>query len=167
MPDDPKNDEIPVPEGAENPDAVRRLIQSERDAAKTAKDAAKEAERKRDEALAQVEPLTERIASLEADAQDAQQKLAEATNATAPLQAQVDRLTVALDKGLPKVLADRLKGDTVEALAADADALLALIPKNDDGPDFDAGPRAPAPPKTTPEEAHQKLLADLFGGAKG
>lgn len=38
------------------------------------------------------------------------------------------RLNVGLDKGLPKSLISRLQGDDEDALAADADALLAFIP---------------------------------------
>lgn len=39
------------------------------------------------------------------------------------------RLKVALDKSLPATLAARLQGTTEEEMAADADALLALLPK--------------------------------------
>lgn len=47
------------------------------------------------------------------------------------------RLRVALAKGLPVDLVDRLRGDTEDELAADADSLLALVK-----PD---APRLPAP----------------------
>jgi len=47
------------------------------------------------------------------------------------------RAEVAAEKGLPPALAARLQGATREDLAADADALLALIPT--------PGPRTPAP----------------------
>ena len=49
------------------------------------------------------------------------------------------RAEVAADKGLTKQQAARLQGDTLEALAADADALLALFPATP------PGPRTPAP----------------------
>src|SRR6478736_1305352 len=46
-----------------------------------------------------------------------------------PLQQENARLNVALDKGLPKALAGRLQGTTVEELTADAEALMALLSK--------------------------------------
>jgi hypothetical protein len=49
------------------------------------------------------------------------------------------RAEVALDKGLPKALAARLQGATLEEMQADADALLALIPPT-------PGEPAPNPP---------------------
>lgn len=44
-----------------------------------------------------------------------------------PLQQENARLSVALDKGLPKTLVGRLQGSTVEEMSADADALMALL----------------------------------------
>lgn len=52
------------------------------------------------------------------------------------------RAEVAAEKGLPAALAARLQGSTREELAADADALLLLIPA---APATPAGPRIPAP----------------------
>jgi hypothetical protein len=50
------------------------------------------------------------------------------------------RLKVALEKNLPSELIDRLKGDSVEELQADADHLLTLVrPK--EAKDFDGGAR--------------------------
>ena len=50
----------------------------------------------------------------------------------------IDRQQVALEKGLPVELVDRLRGDTEDDLAEDADRLLALI----------GTPRKPAPDPT-------------------
>lgn len=52
------------------------------------------------------------------------------------------RAEVAAEKGLPTALAARLQGATREELAADADALKALIPAEP------TGPRTPAPDPT-------------------
>lgn len=49
------------------------------------------------------------------------------------------RAEVAAEKGLSPALAERLRGSSKEELAADADALLALIPAQS------SGPRNPAP----------------------
>lgn len=61
------------------------------------------------------------------DAQRLEERASKAEQQLTPLQAENARLKVALAKGLPADLADRLKGDTPEEIAADADALLALV----------------------------------------
>lgn len=50
------------------------------------------------------------------------------------------RQQVATEKGLPAALADRLQGTTVEELTADADTLLAAMPRPT-APDLDGGAR--------------------------
>lgn len=55
------------------------------------------------------------------------EKAQEAAAKLTPLQQENARLKVAIEKGLPANLIGRLQGDTPEALAADADALLSLI----------------------------------------
>jgi hypothetical protein len=86
-----------------------------------------------------------------------------------PLQQENARLLVALDKGMPKELAARLQGSTPEELAADADALMALIgspaPVPVPGmpqprPDLSQGPR-PLDARTADEAEfaqHEKFL---------
>lgn len=61
------------------------------------------------------------------------------------------RKSVALAKGLPPALVERLRGDTEEDMAADADALLALVsaPRTP-SPDPTQGPQGAAP--MTPEQ---------------
>lgn len=59
------------------------------------------------------------------------------------------RLRTALSKSLPLELADRLRGDSAEEMAADADRLLALVAPSRPGPPnggFDPGARDSAPP---------------------
>lgn len=58
------------------------------------------------------------------------------------------RLRTALSKSLPLELADRLRGDSAEEMAADADRLLALVAPSRPGPPnggFDPGARDTAP----------------------
>lgn len=75
------------------------------------------------------------------------------------LESQVARLSVALEKGLPKDLVSRLVGTTPEELAADADSLLALVgPRGPVG--FDQGGRTPVTP---PDLATQIAEAEKAG----
>jgi hypothetical protein len=62
--------------------------------------------------------------------------------ATAPLQLQVDRLEIAIEKGLSLTQAKRLVGSNRDELASDADALLEEFgsPKQST-PSFNGGPR--------------------------
>lgn len=68
------------------------------------------------------------------------------------------RLRVALRKGLPESLADRLIGDDEAALVKDADTLLAMVPAQPPPPppsrvpDAGAGTGRTAPPKRDPNE---------------
>lgn len=54
----------------------------------------------------------------------------------------LERIEVAIAKKLPLEFAERLQGDDREALEKDADRLAALVKP---APDFDGGPRTPAP----------------------
>lgn len=55
------------------------------------------------------------------------------------------RLRVAIKKGIPADLADRLKGSTEEEMAADADSLLKVVKPNNGAGSFDAGAKESAP----------------------
>ena len=85
-----------------------------------------------------------------------------------PLNAEVMRLRVALDKKLPADLVDRLRGDTAEALAEDADKLLELVRPAEPSPppptDFDGGARPPVALPVDAETAHQELVKALIAG---
>lgn len=65
------------------------------------------------------------------------------------------RVEVATERGLPPALADRLRGSTREELAADADALKALIPA------AGAAPRVPMPDPTQGARAPVDLDAQI------
>ena len=76
------------------------------------------------------------------------------------------RLTVGLEKGLPKGLIERLKGDDEESLTADADELLQLLPSggapssSQPKPDPSQGARGPG--KTTTAQQFAAAVGDLF-----
>lgn len=74
----------------------------------------------RDQATGATQSLEQRLATLESERDQAR--------------AQAQRLQVATSKRLPAELAERLRGDTPEELAADADRLLALLKPIADGP---------------------------------
>ena len=101
---------------AGSPDDVLRKLEHARTWEKRAKDNADAAER-----LAQIE---------EADKTELQKVTGRAETAetrAADAEAELARMRVAIDKGLPADLVDRLRGDTPEELAADADKLLELV----------------------------------------
>lgn len=132
-------EETAVVEKAENPDAVRKLIDRERDARKAADKKAEELAAKvkeyEDAQKSEQEKLADERDSLRTEAQRAQ--------------AESLRLRVALAKKLPEELIDRLRGETQEELEADADTLLSLV-KPATASDLDAGAREAAPAQVEP-----------------
>lgn len=121
----------------------KRAIQSEREARRKAEDAAKALQAKLDE----IE---------QANMSELERAKKQAETAEAELNAlRLDSLRkqVALEKGLPAALLDRLRGESAEDIAADADALMALVnaPRSP-MPDPSQGSRGEAAP-TTPEQA--------------
>jgi hypothetical protein len=75
------------------------------------------------------------------------------------------RLRVAIEKQVPGDLVDRLRGDTQEEMAADADKLLGLLNQSGEEPtpDFDGGARESAPEPKTPEAQHDDVVMKLLG----
>ena len=69
------------------------------------------------------------------------------------------RQRVATEKGLPAALVDRLQGETPEELAADADVLLAAIPRPT-APALDGGTRGAVKTGLSANEA--RLIANRF-----
>jgi hypothetical protein len=91
----------------------------------------------------------ERLAALEESQKTEAQKVAEraelAEKRAAESERDLARYKVAVLKKLPAELAERLRGDTAEELAADADALLALLKTTTDlKPDPSQGNRTSA-----------------------
>lgn len=146
------DDEIEVPQSAENPDAVRNLIKAERKAAREANARAREAE--------------ERLKELEATPASATPATPAETQPS-DAEARALRLEIALDKGLPKTIAMRLQGANREEMEADADALLAEFGSRRSGGGMDGGFRQDPPaPKVKPEVAHNEFLTGLLSGVR-
>lgn len=125
---------------ADDPDAVRKALQREREAAKEAKRRADEFAAKvaefEDRDKTETQKLSERAQSAEERATQAEMKAL--------------RFEVAVKKGLTgerAALANRLQGNTKEELEADADQLLTLLAEKQET-SFDGGPRGtPASPR--------------------
>ena len=89
-------------------------------------------------------PAVKRLAEIEEANKTAEQKSAEAIKRGELAEARALRLEVALSKHLDPTLAARLQGSTKEELEADADALMALIPKAPEAPPaLPVGPTVP------------------------
>lgn len=71
----------------------------------------------------------------------AQQAATEATTSATQAQQEALRLRVAITKGLPASLVDRLRGATEQELTADADELLKLVTPPESNGQQPAGPR--------------------------
>ncbi len=145
----PINSEVDVEEiaaQADKPDAV--LVAIKREQEKRRKMAAE-----RDEALAKVKEYED---AQKSEAEKREEALAESQkelealrNQNRQLEVRQLRATVAAEKNLPPKLADRLTGETVEEIEADADSLLEdLGPlSGETPPPGDGGARTPVPPK--------------------
>ena len=141
--------------GADNPDAVKALIERERAAAKAADDARKAAEAKvqefEEKDKSELEKLTGKLTKAETKAAEAESKLL--------------RFTVAAEKQIPAEAVDLLQGTTREDLEANADKILELVKSrnaNEEKPDFDGGAREPAP-DADPEKQHNNDVLKLLG----
>jgi hypothetical protein len=145
-------EEQKVVDAADSPEAVRSLIQNEREARKAADKAAEEAKAKAKE--------------LENAQKSDQQKLSDerdelkstATDATK----EALRLRVAIDKKLPAELVDRLRGETKEELEKDADDLRKLL--NEGGSetvDFEGG--AAGKTSTSDEKTPDSMIRQMAG----
>lgn len=94
-----------------------KALRAEREARKAAEKAASDYKAKLDE----IEQ-----ANL-SDLERAQQEAKDATSRLAELERQSLIQRVAIEKGVPANLVDRLRGDTEDDITADADALMALV----------------------------------------
>jgi hypothetical protein len=151
----PDEDDQPTPEPADElGDAGKKALKAERDRAAAAERAlrAKEAE---------LADATSRLTAFESQIGDLSKQATERdlTNA---------RLTVALEKGLPRAFVDRLRGNTPEEIAADADELVQLIPPTQSGTSTTNNPRpdpsqgARGPGKSTPADEFAAAVGGLF-----
>lgn len=109
------------------------------------------AERKRaDDAEKASKALQAQIDQIEAaklsDLEKAQKTAADATATATKAQVEAARLRVAMAKGIPVALVDRLRGNTEEEIAADADELLRVVTPSAQGDP--TPPPAPRPDLT-------------------
>ncbi len=146
--------ETPTEQPNPQPDAEPEASDSLGDAGKKALTAERQraAQFKR-----QADELKARLDAIEAeklsDIEKAQRAASEATARLAEFERTPLRQRVALEKGVPASLVDRLRGDTEDEITADADSLLALVnapttPK----PDLSQGGRGPATPSAPRDE---------------
>ena len=138
--------EDPIIAQADKPDAVRNLIDAEREAARK--------EKERADALAtKVAEFEDRDKSdqekLEGRATSAEEKSAKSEQRAADAEQRYLRLKVGSEKGLPLSLAERLQGSDEDEMAADADRLLEDVKPSNRG-SFDGGARPPAEPQVEP-----------------
>lgn len=155
VPEAPEADEpIEIPEGADNPDAVKRLIQAERKVARDANARARRLEQEAVEAAEASKPLEERLANAERKAQEAE------LNAL--------RIEVGSGLGLSLTLSKRLTGTTAEELAQDATTLIAELgtkPKPQ-LPGLDGGVKTPPPTDVDPSKRHDNWLAEAINAKR-
>lgn len=123
--------EAPAFKAPESQEAFDKIIQ-DRLARERAKYADYEDLKKAGEELAKIkdsqktdsERVNDRLAEYEKNVNALTQTVAERDATIKELQTSVLRSQVAAEKGVPAILADRLRGDTAEALAEDAERLL-------------------------------------------
>jgi hypothetical protein len=151
----PDEDDQPTPAPADDlGDAGRKAIKAERDRAAAAERSlrAKEAE---------LADATSRLTAFESQITDLTKQVTDRDLANT-------RLTVGLEKGLPKAFIERLRGTTPEEIAADADELVQLIPAAAPAaaasttPKADPSQGARGPGKPTPAEEFAAAMAPQF-----
>jgi len=141
MPDDQPQPEgeTPQEQPPSDTEGLRSALDKERSARKEAEKTAKRAA----ELEAQLKQYEDQGKS---ELEKAQSGLKDVTAERDALKVDTLRLRTALAKSLPLELADRLRGDSAEEMAADADRLLALVAPSQPRPQsWDAGAREPAP----------------------
>lgn len=156
-PDTPDVEEENTPAVPDQPDAPEVEEQDEPDWRKDF-DADKAADR--------IRKLQSEAKNLRTRAKEAEEKakgVDEKDQHIGTLEAQVLRLDVALDLGLPRQIADRLKGNTREEMLADAEELVKLLnPKTTTRKPVEAL-RGGGEPDTPPEERDlDKLASRMF-----
>lgn len=110
----------------------------------------------------EVEPLKAQLGTIDEIKTAAEKTATERDEAKTQAQTAAkerDRLSVALKTGLPADLVERLRGDTVEELEADATALLALVKPAKGSSGFDGGPR----PAAKADDDYASSLKKAFG----
>jgi hypothetical protein len=93
----------------------------------------------------------------------AQGKLSKVEQAKAEAEAKLLRYEVAQEKEVPAKLVPLLTGSTKEELESQAALILENVKAGESNPDFNGGPREPAPDPLTPEQQHNKDVLGLLG----
>lgn len=142
---------------ANKSDAERRVaLKAAQDELATLKAAATEAEQK---ALAEQGQYQQLYEAERKRAADLEKATADLNARIAAQELAALRQKVAAEKGLPPALADRLQGETADDIAADADALLAALPRPA-APGLNGGVRGAGGAAMTPDDA--KRIAGRF-----
>lgn len=140
-------------------DTVEKIFQEYGKAIEAAKTAAEKAAKPKDydDLKREYEALKEKQKSLDtvtAEAETYKNQLAEKENLIKQYETKILKFQVATEKGLPLELADRLTGDSKDALAKDADNLASFVAK-----------RPPLPLKqgegSTDDSPYRELLSNL------
>ncbi len=134
---------------ADLPESVKLILAKERKAARDAEKARKAAE-------ARAKQYEDRDKT---EAQKLEERATAAEGRIGPLEQENTRLRVALEKGLPVDLIDRLRGNTAEELATDADVLLARFSAGQRQVDVGLGPRSSPPPNDMNSLIRQQVAA--------
>jgi hypothetical protein len=116
---------------------------------KEAQEAKQRAQEYEDRDKSELEKLTGKVSKAERERDDARSALL--------------RYEVAAEKQIPPEAVDLLVGNTREELEARADKILQFAQKPAPTPEFDGGARDPAPEPKTPDQAHNEVVAALFG----
>jgi hypothetical protein len=157
-PDAPKDEANTAPsENGESPKTFDKQYVSE---------LRSEAANWRTKAQQAAEKLEEYEEANKSELEKAQTKATKAEQKAAEAEGRLLRFQVAAEKQLPKELISRLRGNTQEELAADADELLSLVKSRTDTektPDFDGGAREPAPEPKSADEQHNESVLRLLG----
>jgi hypothetical protein len=127
---------------------LRKIKQAQTQATK----AQEEAQRKAAEEQGEYKRLYEEMS----------QKMAQAQQRAEELERQQLRARVAQTVGIPAALADRLRGDTEEEIAADAKTLLDTLPKPQ-APNINASPGTGATPRTDLGGMSPEEFAAVYG----
>lgn len=151
-PESPETPESPAPDAPEAPEPqnVDSLPQWARDALKKANaEAAKNRVESRElkEARAAKTELDRIRESQKSEAEKVSERAEQAEKRAQQAERDLMRYRVAADKKVPPEWVDRLRGDTEEEIAADADALMkSLKPANELRPDHSQGSRSSGEP---------------------
>ena len=150
-PEGAENEAQDTQEGATPNDVAEGLGEGGKKALSAEREARKAAEKTAAELKAKLDEIEQANLS---DLEKAQQAAKAATDRLAEIEATSRRQKVAIEKGVPAKWVDRLRGDTEEELAADADQILADIQQSPTTPkpDLSQGSQGTPQPATTADK---------------